>query len=212
MIKSKIKKIIAFAMVATTCIVANPISAHAEWKQNSTGWWYQEGDSWATGWKQIDSKWYYFDENGYMKTAQWIQYNSKWYYLNDKGDMAHDQVVDDYVVDHDGVWIDDYKVSPREAEDIMIKNDGNCLNELSKQYAYKLGQIGKQEGLEHYGISERVYGFYIFKDGSDLEMSMIEFVGMETGNVYRVENTSLHPDSVVKRIENNKVVQEYHFK
>ncbi|EJR90585.1 binary toxin-like calcium binding domain-containing protein, partial [Bacillus cereus] len=32
----------------------------------------------ATGWKQIDDKWYYFDSNGAMVTESWQQKGSKW--------------------------------------------------------------------------------------------------------------------------------------
>lgn len=64
--KLKLTKIIASSLIAVSVLALNPIGASAEWKQNSTGWWYTEGNSWATGWKQIDGKWYYFYSNGYM--------------------------------------------------------------------------------------------------------------------------------------------------
>ena len=42
--------------------------------------------SYAKGWEKVDSYWYYFDENCYMKTG-WIKQNGKWYYCNTSGEM-----------------------------------------------------------------------------------------------------------------------------
>lgn len=41
-----------------------------EWKQDSTGWWYQNDDgSYPTNqWQEINKKKYYFNESGYMRT------------------------------------------------------------------------------------------------------------------------------------------------
>ncbi|WP_026886040.1 leucine-rich repeat domain-containing protein [Clostridium beijerinckii] len=64
--KLKLTKVIASALVVASVLMLNPISASAEWKQNKTGWWYSEGNSWATGWRVIDGSLYYFDIRGYM--------------------------------------------------------------------------------------------------------------------------------------------------
>lgn len=67
--------------------VSIPVSA-GEWKQNSTGKWYQndDGSNPAATWKQIDGKWYYFKPNGYMNTG-WIKISDKWYYCEITGEM-----------------------------------------------------------------------------------------------------------------------------
>lgn len=65
-IKNYLKKVIALGIIATSVIALNPIGASAEWRQDNTGWWYADGSTWATGWKNIDGKWYYFYQNGYM--------------------------------------------------------------------------------------------------------------------------------------------------
>lgn len=65
-----------------------------QWKQNDTGWWYQNDDgSYKTGWYQdVDSKWYYFDTNtGYM--------------------LTNAQTPDGYTVDASGVWVKGASVS-----------------------------------------------------------------------------------------------------
>lgn len=80
----KIKRIISSFLIVLCLIALNPISAHAEWKKDSKGWWYTYESSWYTGWKAIDGKWYYFYSNGYM---------------------AHDTIIDNYYLNSNGAWI-----------------------------------------------------------------------------------------------------------
>jgi hypothetical protein len=79
--KFKLTKVIASSLVAVSVLVLNPIGASAEWRQDSKGWWYADGNSWYTGWKQIDGKWYFFYSSGYMAKDIMIQ----GYYLNSSG-------------------------------------------------------------------------------------------------------------------------------
>ena len=80
--KLKLTKAIASALIAASVFALNPIGASAAWKNDSTGWWYTEGNSWATGWRVIDGKSYFFMPNGYMKTG-WIKPdNISWLYLD----------------------------------------------------------------------------------------------------------------------------------
>lgn len=78
------------------------------WDEYSTGKWrYYENGSYVKGWKEIGSKWYWFDSDGVMFTGQhydntykatyifglngamltnrWQQYDGSWYYLNGNG-------------------------------------------------------------------------------------------------------------------------------
>ena len=61
----------------------------AAWKQNKTGWWWQEdnGSYPVSTWKSIRENWYYFDQNGYMKTG-WLKEKENWYYLGSANDGA----------------------------------------------------------------------------------------------------------------------------
>ncbi|WP_294372864.1 cell wall-binding protein [uncultured Clostridium sp.] len=77
----KFKKLVAGFIAMLSLMVVNPIAANAEWRQDSTGWWYTEGNSWATRWKMIDGNWYYFYSDGYMAHDCWIGN----YYLNSQG-------------------------------------------------------------------------------------------------------------------------------
>ncbi|BCZ46403.1 hypothetical protein psyc5s11_24700 [Clostridium gelidum] len=101
--RSKLTKTIASLLILSSILVLNPIGANAEWKQDSNGWWNTEGTSYSVGWKEIDGKWYYFGQDGYMKTG-WIKYGGKSYYLNSDGSMAHDATIDGLTVGSDGAW------------------------------------------------------------------------------------------------------------
>ncbi len=103
--KLKLMKIMVISSLLVSAFISNPTEVNAEWKKDKIGWWYTEGSSWSVGWKLIDEKWYYFGQDGYMKTG-WIQdSNEKWYYLNSDGSMAHDTTINGYTLDSDGVWI-----------------------------------------------------------------------------------------------------------
>ncbi|EHJ00460.1 cell wall binding repeat-containing protein [Clostridium sp. DL-VIII] len=82
--KIKLTKVIASSLAVASMLTMYPIKANAEWKQDSNGWWNTEGSSWSVGWKEIDGKWYYFRQDGYM---------------------AHDTVIDGYELGSDGAWI-----------------------------------------------------------------------------------------------------------
>ena len=120
------KKITSGLLIVLGITMLNPIKANAAWKENSAGYWYTEGSSYATGWRNIDNSWYYFDGTGYMKTG-WIKDKDKWYYLssngnmeetgwikdgvnyyylNSDGTMACDTIVDNCFVDSNGEWVE----------------------------------------------------------------------------------------------------------
>ena len=77
-----IKKLMALALIGTGIALASPIEANAAWKVNDKGWWYTEGNSWATGWRKIGGAWYYFYSNGYMAHDTTID----GYYVNSYGE------------------------------------------------------------------------------------------------------------------------------
>lgn len=56
-------------------------------------------------WMKINSKWYYFDELGYMCQNSWLKYQEKWYFVGPEGDMwVNRRTPDGYYVDKNGVW------------------------------------------------------------------------------------------------------------
>lgn len=103
--KIRLKKLVVISLIVASITTLNPIGIHAEWRRDNKGWWYSESNSWSTGWRKIDSKWYCFGQDGYMKTG-WMQDNDgKWYYLKKDGSMAYNTVINGYKLGGDGAWI-----------------------------------------------------------------------------------------------------------
>jgi Parvulin-like peptidyl-prolyl isomerase len=111
----KITRLIASLIVIGSVFAINPIAANAEWKSDSTGWWYEDGGSWVSGWKNLNGKWYYFNSNGYM---------------------AHDTEIEGYKLGSDGAWIQNAILATVGSENIMEDD----LNKVMKSYDYKLKQ------------------------------------------------------------------------
>ena len=120
--KLKLTKVIASSLIVASVLALNPIGASAEWKQDTTGWWYTEGSSWATGWKLIDGNWYYFNSDGYM---------------------AHDTTIDGCKLGSDGAWIQktvlatvgDEKITKDDFDKEMSKYDAQLKQQYGNDYA-----------------------------------------------------------------------------
>lgn len=99
----KLTKIIASSLITVSVLALNPIGASAQWKQDSKGWWDSEGSSWSKGWKDINGKWYYFDyDTGYMK---------------------HDEIVEGYYVDSNGIYVNNPSEEIKEYAKIIKSDD-----------------------------------------------------------------------------------------
>ncbi|MGL4850560.1 MAG: hypothetical protein ACRC28_16845 [Clostridium sp.] len=60
---------------------------HSEGWENLNGvWYYYENGIIQTGWKYINGKYFYLNNNGQMQTG-WLNLNGRWYYLNNSGEM-----------------------------------------------------------------------------------------------------------------------------
>ena len=72
-----------------------------KWIRDGQGYWYwYEGSNYVTGWKKINSVWYYFNSAGVMQTSQWV---GNYYVLAD-GTMAKSQWIGNDYVDASGLW------------------------------------------------------------------------------------------------------------
>ena len=60
----------------------------------------------AIGWKYINNKWYYLNNDGSMKTGWLKDTDGKWYYLNTDGSMAVNTNIGGYNIGSNGAWIE----------------------------------------------------------------------------------------------------------
>jgi GH25 family lysozyme M1 (1,4-beta-N-acetylmuramidase) len=76
--------------LADESLLSGGVTVQEGWKQNSTGWWYQNADGSYPhdAWKKIDGAWYWFDSEGYCVTNQWQWYKNQLYYLGSDGAMV----------------------------------------------------------------------------------------------------------------------------
>ena len=86
-------------------------SGSGAWLKDAGGVWYCNADrSYPRAvWQKIDGYWYYFNEQGYVKTG-WFQSPASglWYYLSPDTDpvgrMMTDTWIGSYYVNADGIW------------------------------------------------------------------------------------------------------------
>lgn len=79
----KITKILASTLAITSMLTLGSFKANAEWKEETTGWKYNTGNTFATGWHNIEQDWYYFNNDGYMVNNTYIDN----FYLSSNGAM-----------------------------------------------------------------------------------------------------------------------------
>lgn len=111
------KKILGLIFVCFTSCLLSMIALASPpvlegWKQNDIGWWYRQVDGTypSDSWKNINKKWYYFNDNGYMVENSWVEN----YYLGSDGAMLVNTITPDghYVLDNG-----------EKTEDIITEND-----------------------------------------------------------------------------------------
>ncbi|AWK52492.1 hypothetical protein DIC82_16450 [Clostridium beijerinckii] len=182
-----VKKIMVLTITVTTLLTTLPIGASASWKQDSKGWWNTEGNSYSVGWKQIDSKWYYFDQSGYM---------------------SHNTIIDEYYINSKGIAVSTTK------GDIPIKIPSNWIQlDNKKAVAYVIDSKSDfiYDTTDTFGGSEGTFingmKYGITKGLSEIEASEKNYNGK---NATCLEYT-LTTDSKIKKacdilfFKNNKV-------
>lgn len=176
--KKSLKKTLVLIITATTLLSVFSIGASAEWKSDSNGYWYTEGNSWSVGWRQIDGKWYYFESNGYM---------------------AHDTIIDGYALGSDGAWV---IVPPTSSTTITTNNDSYIENKNESNFStnetssldsvtiyydddYNMLDIasGVNTNIETDGVKYKCF----VVNASDYGMSQKEFV-LKARKLYKITN------------------------
>lgn len=156
------------------------------WKQDATGWWYQNADGSypANAWKQVNGKWYYFEANGYMAANKWI--NGTYYVGGDGAMLVNTTTPDGYQVGSDGAWIQNSgNVSTnngthtKRASDPALHSFGITIG--GRQYAH--------ERTDYHGLScmlldsdEFNFKFESFENEIDAEGHEVWIVGYTFAN------------------------------
>lgn len=182
--KIKLTKLVIVSLVVASITALSPIRTNAEWKKDNKGWWYSEGKSWVTGWRQLDSKWYYFEQDGYMKTGWLKDKDNKWYYLKNDGSMAYDTIVDGYKIGSNGAWINS----------TSSNNDSN-LDSLGKEILSNISIQNSSFSVEYSGDINDAGN--VIED----EINKLKYTNpYESYNVssYKLEMSSRSGSSIVK--------------
>ena len=97
------------------------------WMQTDGRWWFKyTSGGYAKHWEYLDEKWYYFDDQGWMKSNEWINPDGNWYYLSNDGAMltGYNRVGDTpYFFRTSGV---------------LVENKGEAVAEYAKTFANKI--------------------------------------------------------------------------
>lgn len=164
MIKMKLTKIVSSLLIMTSVFMLTPIGASASWKKDSKGWWYSIDTPWATGWTQINGKWYYFNADGYM---------------------AHDVTIDNYKLGPDGTIIQltgttNSNTSKEQITEVTVGTAQEFVNAIGsnkrillKPGVYNLSTIQQNNNSDNSVVWENVY------DGKELNIKNLHDLTIE---------------------------------
>lgn len=165
--KLKLTKVIASTLVVASVLALNPIGASAEWERgskpinqegihgNRPAYWYKEGDSWATGWKQIEGDWYYFEPSTGYTVNGWKYMNGNWYCFDGfRGKMYQGTIFlnkskgQGYYLNSDGVYIENPPVEVEAYINLLLnENQLKNLNIISSDKRL-IGWMGMGSSLD----------------------------------------------------------------
>lgn len=195
-----------FMLAAVLALSMSAPAFAGQWEQDPLGWRWQEDDGSypASGWKEIQGKWYFFDEHGYMQSSQWVE---NLYYLGADGAMMiNARTPDGYWVGPDGKWNEAAAGAVQEEEGSDASSDARdytpyaeVLEGLIRKnpkdtfpyFLYDINGDGVQEmciqsGHSHAGTT---YRFYMLRDGEAVDLGYpfggnSTFYGRRAGGLY----------------------------
>jgi len=137
--------------------------------RNKDGEWiYSINGELTTGWKLINNKWYFMNNNGIMQRG-WVQTNGNWYYLLNNGEMAASIVTPDgFKVDESGKW------------------DGNPANILVTQTANINDIINPIEGFDTIEEAQKALKFKVTIPNELLGKYNIKYINTISRNLFQI--------------------------
>ena len=97
------------------------------WMKTDGHWWFKySSGGYAKHWELLDEKWYYFDDQGWMKSNEWINPDGNWYYLSNDGAM---------LTGYNRVGGTPYFFRTSGA---LVENKGEAVAEYAKTFANKI--------------------------------------------------------------------------
>ena len=145
-------------------------------------------------WKQIDGKWYTFDNHGYMRTG-WFQENQTWYYLDNSGEMQTG-----WVKEH-GKWY--YLNNSGAMQTGWIKESGKWYY-LNSSGVMQTGWIKENAKWYYLAIDGSCYintitpdGYIVNANGEWIEFDFLEDYDVEENYETKKESTKKE-ESVTK--------------
>lgn len=130
-------------LIATSIfsVIMSMTALAGEWKQDTTGWRYQndDGSYKVSSWIQENGKWYCISSDGYMRKG-WVKTtDGKWYYMNPEGDARTEDYLENgitYHFDQDGVCQNPNETTEQSQEDYNRNIDAISRGESDKAALY----------------------------------------------------------------------------
>lgn len=138
------------AVIAGSLSLSSFIVSFAAWQQSQDGRWWNTDSSergYSVGWTELDGKWYYFDENGWM--------------------LSDTMTPDGLFVGSDGSW-----VQPESQASVRIKEPADAEAFCNEIFGTRDDELGADcyytyiETVEYQGKNYYVMEFRVFFDGA----------------------------------------------
>lgn len=130
------------------------------WMKTDGRWWFKySSGGYAKHWELLDEKWYYFDDQGWMKSNEWINPDGNWYYLSNDGAM---------LTGYNRVGGTPYFFRTSGA---LVENKGEAVAEYAKTFANKIPVLPYEPAGRDLTVGVDCSGFtYVIYKNFDIDL------------------------------------------